>query len=97
MQGRDVKTGLAEWKHAPEADSRQKMRRSLPNTCSEATVEMAASVSIVFTAFPLTSSSSQLVPCTAPAQHGDASLSPTTHVQGGVLLSEDGYSERHPT
>ena len=27
---------------------------------------MAASVSIVFTAFPRTSSSSQLVPCTAP-------------------------------
>ena len=43
------------------------MRRSLPKTCSEATVEMAASVSIVLTAFPRTSSSSQLVPCTAPA------------------------------
>ena len=52
---------------APEADSRQKMRRSLPKTCREATVDMAASVSIVFTALPLTSSSSQLVPCTAPA------------------------------
>jgi len=64
-------TKVQEFLHqgTPAADSRQKMRRSLPKTCREATVEMAASVSIVFTAFPRTSSSSQLVPCTAPA-HG---------------------------
>ena len=50
----------------PEADSRQKMRRSLPNTCREDTVQMTASVSMAITQFPRACSSSQDVPCTEP-------------------------------
>ncbi len=69
---------------APAADSLQKIRRSFPKTCSEATVEMAASVSIVFTAFPRTSSSSQLVPCTAPVRRDTGSQKDPMHLKDGA-------------
>ena len=77
-------------RRAPAADSLQKMRRSFPKTCSEATVEMAASVSIVFTAFPRTSSSSQLVPCTAPVcMEAGSKNDPVYYLKDGALSIED--------
>ena len=53
---------------SPAALSRQKTRRSLPKTWSEATQVMTVRASSAITVLPLTCSSSQAVPCVAPAQ-----------------------------